>query len=178
MIKSCMELERLYGSSKCKCAQYRKHFSCGECERQSVSPHSPGLVKDEEILIRVVFPVQIDGGHVSLSSLVGTDGRGVSVIREAYVTKEDLALKKRVLASGRSVTVDEVRMAKVLCREIRKIRRDGKQAFEIYDSASKTDRSHADICRAACVAKNDPERKIAIQDVQEQLMNCFLLLPD
>ncbi len=176
MIRSCRELERLYGNSKCKCAQYREHFPCGECERQSVSEYSPGPVRDTEDLVRLCLPRQIRGGRIDLSSLGGTDGRGVSVIRCAYVSKEELDLKREAFAGKHGVAADDVRLAKVLCRKVRDIEWAGRQGFNIYDTAGETDLSHADICRSACVAKGTPDRKVAIRRLQTELRDCFEFL--
>ncbi len=178
MIKSCQELERLYGRSKCKCAQYRKHFSKGECECQSVSKYSPRPVEDRETLIRLVSPHQVAKGRVDPLSLAGTDGRGVSVIRRAYVSKKELLLKRELFASKHNVAVGDVLLARTLCRKVRGILWNGKPMFHIYDTAGETDWSHADICRSAYVVKGTPRRKAAIREGQDELAACFGLLPD
>lgn len=178
MIVSCRELERLYGHSKCKCAQYRKHFSKGECERQSVSKYSPGPVRDDEILVRLCLPRQIEDGRIDLPSLAGTDGRGASVIRRAYVSPKELVLKREVFAGKHGMAADDVRLAKVLCRKVRDIEWAGRQGFNIYDTAGETDLSHGDICRSAYVVKGAPRRKAAIRRAQDRLAMCFGWLVD
>lgn len=178
MMRSCRELEELYGHSKCKCAKYREHFPNGECEWHSVSRHSPGLVKDAETLFRWVTPDQVQSGRVVPTSLVGAEGIGVSVIRKAYVTTADLARKREMYARSHNAAIDDVWLASASCLKIRGITLDGRQAFHIYDSASETDQSHADICRSACAPKGTPNRRRAITGILGVLASCFGLVPD
>ena len=51
----CKELERKYHDRGCKCIRYREEHPACECERYSVSDHSPGLVRDDELLIRTLY---------------------------------------------------------------------------------------------------------------------------
>src|SRR5262245_41322742 len=95
----CKELEQQHGGGGCKCEHYRRLFSGCTCESESVSDHSPGLVGDDQRIIRTLYsPVYInpDTGEVTPAAFSDAAGRGLSVNRAALITPE--ALEARIKA--------------------------------------------------------------------------------
>ena len=93
----CKELERRHHGGGCKCIHYRKDYPDCECEKYSVSDHSPGLVENGELLIRTVYsPIQINQttGQVD-PAFFRNDAlkRGLSINRKHHVSHADLRKK-------------------------------------------------------------------------------------
>ncbi|OBQ37631.1 MAG: hypothetical protein AN487_09715 [Anabaena sp. CRKS33] len=121
----------------------------------SVSQYSPGVVEDNEILIRQIYsPIHIDEetGRVNTFAFTDVQDKGMSVNRKTYSSIEEL--NKKVQYKLRS---DEKRgkgkgfegVIYATCHDIRAIKtNDGLKAFCVYDTGNKNDISHADICQA------------------------------
>ena len=119
-------------------------------ETSSAAPDiSPGVVEDDEPLLRSVFnPDHVKDGQVQTSaiSLKDLQERGFSVNRLRYVTQEfveesiDRTLARTFQGIGRE-------SEGVACFEARAVRdiRDGTQVFVVIDTALQDNRGHASI---------------------------------
>ena len=95
---SCIDLESQHGHGQCKCSHYRQHFPDCACEGESVSHHSPGLVEDDEVLVRTVFRegvVDSDGRPKPSYFRRDPESRGFSVDRMRIVNPQSLAMSKK-----------------------------------------------------------------------------------
>ena len=93
---TCKELESQHGSGDCKCVRYREQFPNCECERHSVSDHSPGLVEDDEPLVRTLYsPHHINKatGDVTPAAFADATTRGLSVNRMQHISEAELLAK-------------------------------------------------------------------------------------
>ncbi len=144
--RNCRELEAYFGSDDCKCSHYRKYFPDCACELTSVSEYSPGVVQDEEMVVRTIFnPAHIDpDGHLSPSYFRATMGRkGLSIDRLLYINEEQLIKQKRD-TTGFS---GDLYFVKTSVRELRQVRdSDGTRLFAIYDTATVDNHAHAEVC--------------------------------
>ena len=90
---SCSEIYTVT-SNRCKFAQ-QNDPQCN-CETVSVSQYSPGVVEDNEILIRQIYsPHHIDEetGRVNTSAFTDAQDQGMSVNRKTYSSIEELNKK-------------------------------------------------------------------------------------
>lgn len=156
---SCIELETKYGQGECKCTRYREHFPDCECEKESVSEHSPGPVEDNEVLVRTLFrkqPIDQDGRLKPTYFRREPPSRGFSVDRVVVVGAESLEASKRT--DGRytgylrftAARSSDIRAAKV---------EDGTRLFCVYDSATLANRAHADICQNVNIPTGTENRR-------------------
>ena len=179
----CKELERKYGDSGCKCVHYRKEFPGCECEKYSVSDYSPGLIQDDELLIRTVYsPIQInqktgwvDPAHFRTDALK----RGFSVNRNVHISEADLRKKieckiARDRDEGKERD-DFYRVVTARCSDIRRLTsKDGERLFCVYDTGVEGDVSHADICQASDLPPGMPNRRMLSKKISSRLFEAFV----
>ena len=138
-------------------------------EGVSVSEHSPGLVRDEETLARLVFTplfLDEDTGGPTTAALKDAETRGLSVDRLELVGLREVhrrGFEKETATNSRKGDVNSVSYAgfvHVPCGAVRGLRddEDGRQ-FLVFDTATPENRAHADICHARFA--NDLQRKLA-----------------
>ena len=179
----CKELERKYRDSDCKCIHYRKEYPGCECEKYSVSDHSPGLVQNDELLIRTVYsPIQInqETGQVD-PAFFRNDAlkRGLSINRKHHVSEADLRRKIECkIARDRSEGKkrdDFYRVVTARCSAVRRlVSDDGERLFCVYDTASEEDISHADICQALDPPPGTPDRRVLSKKMSSRLFDVFV----
>ena len=90
---SCSEIYTVT-SNRCKFAQ-QNDPQCN-CETVSVSQYSPGVVEDNEILIRQIYsPIHIDKqtGKILPLAFLDVQDKGMSVNRKIYSSIEELNKK-------------------------------------------------------------------------------------
>ena len=177
----CKELERKYHDRGCKCIRYREEHPACECERYSVSDHSPGLVRDDELLIRTLYsPYQInEKGTVTPASFRDALERGLSVNRKSFISEADLRKGiegkiERDRKEGKER--DEFyRVVTARCGDVRQLfSEDGERLFCIYDTASEEDVSHADVCQALDPPPGTPNRKMLRKKTSTRLFDVFV----
>ena len=179
----CKELERRYRDGGCKCIHYREEFPGCECEARSVSDHSPGVVGDDELLIRTVYsPIQInqetgvvDPAHFRNDALK----RGFSVNRKHHVREADLrkTIESKIARDRHEGKErdDFYRVVTARCSDVRRLAgEDGKRLFCVYDTAFEEDRSHADICQTLEPPPGAPNRKMMSKKISSRLFDTFV----
>ena len=128
-------------------------------EASSAAPDiSPGIVEDDESLLRSVFnPDHVKDGQVQPSaiSLKDLQERGFSVNRVRYVTQEFIegAIRRTLARTFHGATRESEGVACFQAREVRDIHDDDAQVFVVIDTAFPDNRGHASIYIA------DPEMK-------------------
>ena len=177
----CKALEVKYGDSGCKCVHYREHFPECECERSSVSAHSPGLVQDDEILIRTLYsPFQIneETGRVDPAHFrTDLEKRGFSVNRMDHISETDLQTKiarkiEHDRAKGRQ-RGEFYRVVTARCGDIRHLVDGDRRLFCTYDTASEDDPSHADVCQALEYPPGTQNRRALAKENSAKLYDQF-----
>lgn len=158
---SCQEIEQQYGDSGCKCIHFGRYFPNCQCEAESVSDHSPGPVKGEELLLRTLYsPIHINPTTGDVNPIYFRDAanRGLSVNRKMHIDEAELRVRiEGKIARDRDADKkrdDFFRVLTARCDAVKGILEDGKRLFCVYDTAMSDDPSHADICQA-----NDPLTK-------------------
>lgn len=112
---------------------------------------SPGVVADEELLLRELFSPQHinDDGQASAATISLKDlrYRGFSVNRISYVSQDfiRLSVSERLARPRRERPWRDEGVAKFQARQIRKIRVEGNQAFVVIDTALVENPGHASI---------------------------------
>lgn len=169
---SCMELEARYGQDHCKCTRYREKFPDCECERESVSEHSPGPVADSEVLVRTLFQQQqIDraGRLKPVYFRRDPEARGFSVDRVLLMGPDSLKSSKRA-----DVRFDGyLRFIATCAKDIRELLERDKRLFCVYDSGTAENNFHADICQNLHVEPGTPNRKARMMEIAWQLRSTF-----
>ena len=144
---SCKELESQYGNDDCKCVRYRESFPDCQCEKDSVSSHSPGLVDDHEVLVRTLFAERAigrDGRPKPLYFRSDASKGGFSIDRIRHTDVEGLIFSKQQDPRYRGY----LRFVAALSEVVRGLKHeDGRRLFCVYDSATKENSAHADICQ-------------------------------
>ena len=179
----CRELERRYRDSGCKCIHYREEYPGCECEKYSVSDHSPGLVQDHELLIRTVYsPIQINQktGQVD-PAFFRHDARkrGLSINRKPHIGEVDLRKKiEGKISRDRNAGKERdefYRVVSARCGDVRRlVSEDGKRLFCVYDTAHQEDISHADICQTLDPPPGTPDRRMLIKKISSRLFDVFV----
>ena len=131
-------------------------------EWSSAAPaYSPGIVKDDEFLLRRLFnPQHVVDGKLLPAAIPAKDlhTEGFSVHRLEYVSIEFIdATIKDTLSKGRkdNITWTSEGVAKLSASGVRKIKIEKEQIFVVVDSAKEDDIGHADILVA------NPEKGIS-----------------
>lgn len=152
--------------------------ACPNCclETSTVSSgHSPGVVRDDELVYRICFsPDFWDSANNTPVSAAFTEvsTSGLSVLRETYTPKD--ALKRheaiRIKAKeGRSEGA--ILLAPV--KKIRQIVHETQRFFCVYDTATEESPAHADICQAFFYPAGVPNVKAFYKDMRSQLAETF-----
>ena len=121
-------------------------------ENSSASPvHSPGVVRDDEFLLRLMFnPQHVENGKLTPAAVTASDlhTKGFSVYRLGYVSIEFIVAKEEnTLRKERkdNVTWTTEGVAKLSASSVRNIKFDEEQAFVIIDTAKENEEGHAEI---------------------------------
>ncbi len=148
---SCSEIYTVT-SNRCKFAQ-QNDPQCN-CETVSVSQYSPGVIEDNEILIRQIYsPIHIDEqtGKILPLAFLDAQDKGMSVNRKTYSSLNELNQKveyKLNLDQARGKDRDFQGVICATCQDVRAIKtNDNLKAFCVYDTGNRNDISHADICQ-------------------------------
>lgn len=135
-----------YQHNRCKalCLQF-PHCAC---EQHSVSSHSPVVVQDDEYLVRLIFsPTHFNEqtGKLKPFAFFDCKDKGLSVNRMQYTSVEELKQTAAFISHGRRI----IGVVVAKCADIRAIiDEESERAFCVYDTATKNNKSHADICQA------------------------------
>ncbi|MBI3530382.1 MAG: hypothetical protein HY067_20745 [Betaproteobacteria bacterium] len=129
-------------------------FSNGACEAHSISPHSSGPVGDPEIVYRQIFaPMHIDPETKEVVPLAFDDASsiGLSVNRTLHISfrgvcalGEDKANLDRTKGKTDRVFLGVIEAP---VSDVRGILQEKVRGFFVYDTATQTVPSHADICQ-------------------------------
>ena len=120
-------------------------------EHVSAKPSlSPGVVKDEEFLLRELFnPQHIRNGELRPAAIPAKDllSEGFSVNRMKHVTAEFVkaSIEQRLSKPRKGEPWKNEGVAKLKTLEVRQILFDGRQAFVVIDTAEPDNRGHASI---------------------------------
>ena len=169
---TCMELESKHGESQCKCVQYRELFPDCACEGDSVSAHSPGIVADNEILVRTVFREQhLDSdGYLTPQQFRQDPGeRGFSVDRLLLSECDHLMSVKQQDPRFNGF----LRFVAAQTSNVRELKQEGRRLFCVYDSGSAQNRLHADICQNLYIESGVPQRKKQMGNIARRLREVF-----
>ena len=149
------------------------------CEQHSISSHSPSIVQDEECLIRLIFsPTHFDEktGKLKPFAFFDCKDKGLSVNRLQYTSVEEL--KKMATFISRERQIIGVVVAK--CGDTRAVMDEDERAFCVYDTATKNNHSHADICQTladACQLVETGKGRKRGSQLRRKLMKLFSQYP-
>lgn len=169
---TCLELETRYGQGDCKCIHYREQFPDCECEHQSVSEHSPGLVDGSEVLVRTLFkekPIDPDGNLKPVFFRLDPEARGFSVDRVLLMGPESLLSSKRADARYNGY----LQFIATCTLDVRELLEGGRRLFCVYDSGTVENSFHADICQNVHVEPGVQNRKSRMMEIAWQLRSAF-----
>ena len=134
-------------SSSEKCHYLTKNYEQAlEWEKESVSSHSYGIVKDDEILARNIFsPHHYDTETGEIKSLAFDDvlNKGLSVLRCSYTTNEEII---RIGEDKKKDTHEYLGYITIQAKCIREHIIELKRSMAVYDTALEDLPTHADIC--------------------------------
>lgn len=149
---SCQDEFALTEKNGDKCKVIRQQFPNCECEDESVSPHSQGVVLSFEYLARSVFsPIHIDlEGNLLPTIVDDAANKGMSVNRQHHISSDELnSIGENKAQNDRMNGISDrqyLGYSYAKCEEIRSLIENGKRVCCIYDTATENTRSHADIC--------------------------------
>ncbi len=175
---TCRDVERVYGDSGCKCVHYRRLDPNGDCERHSVSEHSPGEVEHTEILYRLILPEHLDGdlSTIDPDAFRAVETLGLSVIRARHVSLADIRERVWAYAERKDVSFSDVSLAMAQCGDVREIELSGAQGYNVYDTATVRDPAHADVCRALALPPGTPDQRSRFRELREKLAETFTVV--
>ena len=134
-------------SSSKKCHYLTENYEQSlEWEKESVSSHSCGIVKDEEILARNIFsPHHYDTETGEIKSLAFDDvlNKGLSVLRYSYTTSDEII---SIGEDKQKETHEYLGYVTIQAKCIREYIIGLNRAMAIYDTALEDLLMHADIC--------------------------------
>ncbi|WP_313818709.1 hypothetical protein [Cupriavidus sp.] len=123
---------------------------------QSASKHSPGIVRNEEVICRQLHsPVYIERSTKMLKPTAFDDitNKGLSTDRIAHSGKEAIiaAGHARAEAYNANITDPEkkrslIAIAHLDCTKVRQHQVNGKQAIGVFDTALQENVAHSDVC--------------------------------
>jgi hypothetical protein len=129
-------------------------------EEEIASEHSPGIVKNEELIVRqVTHPTFFDDATQKIKPIWFDDvtNKGFSSDRLAFTTVEQVVERAQARAEERNakpensekhpVTVHS--LGKLAVSRIREVACDDSRAFGVYDTALSENIAHADVCQLA-----------------------------
>lgn len=140
------------------------------CEAESVSPHSPGPVTDDESVWRLILsPVhyEVATGSVKEMAFADASNKGLSVQRFAAAGGEaGIRQRGHARAAAQPGRVFECAVG-ATAADIRALRGpDGCGRFCIYDTAEADDPAHADVCQTR--HGNKHTRALLRRELQKQ----------
>lgn len=147
------------------------------CEAHSVSPHSPGPVRNDETVWRLILsPLHYDIAmrKVTESAFDDASGKGLSVQRLAVTgSEDDIRQRGHARAALKPDRAFECAIGAVAgaVRALRGVEDGGR--FCIYDTAEPGDPGHADVCQTR--HGNKHTRRILRRELQKQFS--LLILP-
>lgn len=142
-----------------------------ECEAESVSGHSIGVVTDDEFVHRYVFsPLHVHDGKVVAALFSDAKGKGLSCERgESLVPTDDLherarAQVERFNANRRQSQPERSYVGAISAkvRAVRVLRVGGRRAYSVYDTALGENVFHVDVFEipSALKARSKAEQKL------------------
>ena len=149
---SCQDDFLLIEGDENKCKSIRRDRSNCECENETVSAYSPGVVLDKEEIARSIYsPIHIDLDGNFLPTIVDdAANKGMSVNRHTYISPSLLIeYGKSKAEHDREYGLSDRNYfgyASANCDEIRKLVMNDRRVCCIYDTATQSNISHADIC--------------------------------
>lgn len=154
---------------KCECLA-KRHKRSINWENQTVSTISPGIVQNDEIIARQIFsPIHVDKNK-EITSYAFNDmfNRGLSVNRMDYIDSASLHAKGEEKAAYDRLTKPDRKYLGYAIANVGEIRNSTEMKirwFVVYDTSSKNNVSHADIC---CIFQ--AKRGSAFQSRQRRLI--------
>ena len=150
-----------------------------ECELESISAYSPGLVSVDEILARLVYsPLHLDAdtGEVTEAAFSDVQDKGLSVLRLEHLAGPaigDIGRKKQADDRAKAKT-DRIFLGTVNAsvQAIRNLIYDGEghghsvsRAFCIYDSGLQHNPAHADVCQTPATRSEMKRARKRLRDI-------------
>lgn len=147
-----------------------------------MSDHSPGLVENDEPLVRTLYsPHQINRvtGEIKPAAFTDVLMRGLSLNRVQHISKSDLQAKiEAKVARDQDAGSNKDgfwAVAIAHCSDLRACTLDdGNRAFCVYDTAMPEDISHADVCQALELKPGTEGRKSFNKKLRSQLLEIFV----
>ena len=169
----CMELEAKHGQGDCKCVHYRESFPGCDCEKRSVSQHSPGVVENDEMLVRTIFKERMLDPEGRLKPVYfrrDLERRGFSVDRISHIEAKELKSSKRTDPRYEG----HLKFISAVSENLRNLMdENGTRLYCIYDTATAENRAHADICQNLVLQPGTGDRKKLMMDMSWQLSYAF-----
>jgi hypothetical protein len=137
-------------------------------EQHQCSNYSPGIVGEEEQLLRILFhPEHINDQNEIASSAVSTDDlrvRGLSVYRKLHASKDMISdnISNQQQKANMSNQRNSASLAVLVCSDVRSFVFNDERSFIVIDDALEDNISHASIY-SAYPRKKSELRKIRIQ---------------
>ena len=128
------------------------HPNC-VCQLGSISPHSPGVVADEEVLIRILVAPQHMQGKKQLpraSALTDAERNGLSVFRHDFAADEKIrsvarTLVEKALKSNKNAGVFGVMLLNTMTLRTFQSVTEDRPCYCVYDTALADNQSHSEI---------------------------------
>jgi len=168
---NCQKIANQHNRCQALCLQFPHCI----CEQHSISSYSPGIVQDEEYLIRLIFsPTHFNEqtGQLKPFAFFDCKDKGLSVNRMQYTSVEELKQTAAFISHGRKI----IGVVVAKCADIRAVLDESERAFCIYDTATKNNPSHADICQAvadACISNKTGKGRKLGSKLRRKLMKLF-----
>ena len=156
-----------------------------EWEQVKTSKYSPGIVKNDETVVRQIFsPIHVDEetGEVKTAAFDDASNKGLSVNRLAHASPEDIhqSGEKKADTDRKSGKEDRAYLGFVEA-DVEKIRsdlEDNTRVFTVYDTALKKAIHHGDVCT---IKQNDCQipklsKKLAKKERRLRLQRKFSTL--
>jgi len=161
---------------KCKLLQELESPVLAQWETETASEHSPGIVKDDEVIYQqVVDPTHISptGDGLLPKAFDVCSSHGLSTNRFAYSTLAELTQKGEARAHEYNRNSPDKPQRKLWgfvpfsVRDIRKIvcKETGARGLFVFDTADADDITHAEICQGGIESKS----KIQARNVRYSL---------
>jgi hypothetical protein len=167
--QSCADIDRATEDSEDRVGIFADSKPNCACEHDSLSEHSPGLVRNEETILRVVcVPMHIHPKRRELKSSFFSHAmsRGLSGQRSEASSTDDLKSCVEALVSGAPdrVWLGYVEALASAIRETR-LENEAAQSFCVADAALESNRAHAEIHCARRIPEADQiEYRVALMD--------------
>ncbi len=151
-------------------------LQCAQCEETSVSPHSPGAIRNDEALARQIFsPHQInpDTGEPNAAAFTDAEKIGMSVDRLpvcGILSVHRRGSEKQAADRERKTRtdIDYLGFIASTCGAIRSLLDEkGERQFVVLDTATTANTAHADVCH---MRFKDTKAK---KDARTALMSVF-----